>query len=128
MGATDFTTTATGRNAQEAYRAACEEATYEHGHDPYNGTISTTSGVRELPSSLFKGLRKETRVLILECLVEDTCEGHLRLAPKHKELYQRLRSHGYHVEKWGPALALCLGPAKGQRGHKLFIFVGLAAC
>lgn len=42
MGATDFTTvTWTETDLSTAYRAACDE----HGHDAYNGTISTTSGV-----------------------------------------------------------------------------------
>lgn len=45
MGAHDFQTTLRGENdLNKAYRLACEEAEYEHGHDAYNGTISTTSG------------------------------------------------------------------------------------
>lgn len=31
--------------AEQAYSTLCEEALHEHGHDGYNGTISTTSGV-----------------------------------------------------------------------------------
>lgn len=46
MGAHDFQTSSTGENASKAYRNACEQATFEHGHDPYNGTISTTSSFR----------------------------------------------------------------------------------
>lgn len=33
--------------AQEAYRALVEDALYEEGHDGYNGTISTTSGIQQ---------------------------------------------------------------------------------
>ena len=46
MGAHEFHTSATGETAHAAYRKACEQARFEHGHDPYNGTITTTSGFR----------------------------------------------------------------------------------
>ena len=46
MGATDFTTvTWTDADMPAAYRAACDDAVHEYGYEPYNGTISTTSGV-----------------------------------------------------------------------------------
>ena len=31
----------------EAYKAAVDQAIYDRGHDTYNGTISTTDGVRD---------------------------------------------------------------------------------
>ena len=43
MGACDFTAVGRGSNASKAYQSAVEEAEYEDGHDPYNGTISTTN-------------------------------------------------------------------------------------
>lgn len=46
MGATTFYETSFGKDVHDAYRNAVEEALYERGHDSYNGTISTTSGVR----------------------------------------------------------------------------------
>jgi len=49
MGATTFRTIATGRTAEDAYNRACEQAEFEYGHDPYNGTISTTSGFVSIP-------------------------------------------------------------------------------
>ena len=45
MGAHDFMKVGQGKNANEVYRAMCEEAEYESGHSGYNGTISTTSGL-----------------------------------------------------------------------------------
>jgi hypothetical protein len=45
MGAEAFTTYAEGATYQDAYDTACDGATAEYGHDGYNGTISTTSGV-----------------------------------------------------------------------------------
>jgi hypothetical protein len=46
MGATNFGDLAVGRykNASDAYNDLVEDAEHEHGHDPYNGTISTTQG------------------------------------------------------------------------------------
>ncbi|WP_137726372.1 hypothetical protein [Prescottella subtropica] len=46
MGAHSFDETIyTDANAEDAYRELVEQAVHEHGHDGYNGTISTTSGV-----------------------------------------------------------------------------------
>lgn len=50
MGAHDFSTIIYGiDNLREAYAAACDQAIHEHGHDSYNGTISTTHGVTRSP-------------------------------------------------------------------------------
>lgn len=43
MGACNFIVFKAAPSAQEAFDALVEQATWEHGHDPYNGTISTTS-------------------------------------------------------------------------------------
>lgn len=43
MGACDFATIGAGKDLKDAYNNAVEDALYQHGHDPYNGTISTTS-------------------------------------------------------------------------------------
>ena len=40
MGAEQFTHSATGRDAQEAFTAAQGEARYDHGHAGYTGTIA----------------------------------------------------------------------------------------
>lgn len=47
MGSHTFDNTYYGDvTADQAYRALVEEALYTEGHDPYNGTISTTGGFR----------------------------------------------------------------------------------
>lgn len=52
MGAQDFEVTIyTQGSLQDAYQLAVEEALYEQGHDPYNGTISTTQGAVLSPLS-----------------------------------------------------------------------------
>jgi hypothetical protein len=49
MGASWFQQTGYGKTLQDAYNSACEEAEVEYGHqEGYNGTISTTSGVRDI--------------------------------------------------------------------------------
>jgi hypothetical protein len=40
MGAQDFTSTAKGKTAQEAFNNATEQARYEYGHGGYSGTIA----------------------------------------------------------------------------------------
>lgn len=50
MGSHDFGNIYRGTGTvEEAYRDVVDEALSMHGHDPYNGTISTTSGVRLVP-------------------------------------------------------------------------------
>ena len=43
MGACNFIDFKAAKTAQQAFDALVREAQYEYGHDPYNGTISTTS-------------------------------------------------------------------------------------
>jgi hypothetical protein len=44
MGATTFEDYAWGRTPQEAYNAAVAEAIFNHGHEPYSGTIKEKDG------------------------------------------------------------------------------------
>jgi hypothetical protein len=54
MGAVDFQTrTIRAMSMNEAYREAVSEAEFESGHDPYNGTISTTTNFRDV-TTMFK--------------------------------------------------------------------------
>ncbi len=43
MGACNFIVFCKAATAREAFDALVSDARFEHGHDPYNGTISTTS-------------------------------------------------------------------------------------
>lgn len=47
MGATGFSEYHSGKDMRDTYRMAVEQARYEYGADGYNGSISTTSGVRQ---------------------------------------------------------------------------------
>lgn len=49
MGATNFVEVMQGYDSPlQAYREAREQAIYEYGNNPYNGTISTTNGYKYL--------------------------------------------------------------------------------
>jgi hypothetical protein len=49
MGASWFQQVGYGKTLNDAYNSACEEAELEYGHqEGYNGTISTTHGVRDI--------------------------------------------------------------------------------
>ena len=47
-GAESFINTAYGDSAQECFDELVQEAQYQYGHDPYNGTISTQQGYNVL--------------------------------------------------------------------------------
>jgi len=49
MGASNFSDSAYAVTAKDAYAEAVDRAHYNHGHDPYNGTISTTEGFKIYP-------------------------------------------------------------------------------
>jgi len=49
MGATNFVKVMKGYDSpSDAYNEAVQQALYDYGHDPYNGTISTTQGFKFL--------------------------------------------------------------------------------
>ena len=51
MGATSFHQSVLKKNyesAKQAFRELVEDALYEHGHDPYSGTIATCSLLGEI--------------------------------------------------------------------------------
>ena len=112
MGATNFSTTKVAKTPKEAYKKAVKGAEYEHGHDGYNGTISTTEGYYFFDEHPRWGTKKF-----------DDWE------------YDMLDT----LEKWGPAGCVEItGKAakeikevnglKGKRGLKVWYFFGWAAC
>lgn len=54
MGACNFIEFKVAKTAREAFDELVEESVYEYGHDPYNGTISTTSMSRRAPKAIQK--------------------------------------------------------------------------
>ena len=113
MGATNFGNLTVGRykNASDAYNSIVKEAEYECGHDPYNGTISTTNGFKtsnDNPRYGTKSFDKWEDKMIddmdkYECICVEITGAVL------KRLKER---NGY----------------KGNKGIKAFYFLGWAAC
>ncbi len=64
MGAHNFHDSSYGESPKEAYDDAVSNALFEYGHNPYNGTISTTNGFVVIPLREFETLDEwEERVL-----------------------------------------------------------------
>ena len=115
MGATNFAITKVTKTPREAYKKAVEGALYEHGHDGYNGTISTTDSYYFFNEHPRWGTKKfddwENKILS--------------------------REHG-PIQKWGACGCVEItGKAakeikevnglKGKRGLKVWYFFGWAA-
>ena len=104
MGACNFIEFGEGRNVREAYATLVEEAVFEYGHDPYNGTISTCTLSRrpvKVVQKTWGPLAERKAVAIAE-----------------KEDWG---------EKW-EARAIDCGHVKGKRGVHMWAFYGWAAC
>lgn len=61
MGACNFIEFKAAKTAEEAFAMLVDEASWEHGHDPYNGTISTTSLSRRAPKVVQKRFTENAR-------------------------------------------------------------------
>lgn len=66
MGACNFIEFEVGRTKSEAFRALVEDAWYFHGHDPYNGTISTTRLSRRPAKVISESYTPEVRDRAIE--------------------------------------------------------------
>ena len=121
MGATNFTTTAQGKTATAAYNLARLATSWEHEEsEGYCGTISSTDHCYELNEHLFKGLRRETRIAVLELIALGSYDGCAnKLSGKAKVAYNTLK-HLPEATKWQRCYAVRLD-------SKTFAFSGIAA-
>ena len=113
MGATTFGDLTVGRykNASDAYNSLVEEAQHEYGHDPYNGTISTTDGFKTVNDNPRYGTQSFSKwedkmfdnMDKYDCLCVEITGAVL------KRLKER---NGY----------------KGNKGIKAFYFIGWGSC
>jgi len=88
MGACSFQNIGRGKTMSNAYSNLCADAREEYGHqDGYNGTISTTSGFRDVTSEFKRS---------------------------GKELQQFINDNIDRAEKWGSCLAICIEEPKGN--------------
>lgn len=128
MGASAFNQVAFGKTAEEAYRNAVDRAYFERGHDPYNGTISTTHGFEMRPL----GSSKFTKAALKRF------ENRAWFGKGYKEIKRTRNGYAFHEiiegtdasEKWGNChcVELPRSFAKGQRrGIRAYLFAGWAA-
>lgn len=101
MGACNFITFGKGKTKEQAFKTLVQEAEWEYGHDPYNGTISTTS----LSRNPVKVIRK-------------------RFTDKARKEAVKVAEADDWGEKWESRVIDC-GATKG--GH-VWAFYGWAAC
>lgn len=99
MGATDFRDFQPGRSLGSAYSAAVAEATREWGSDPYNGSISTTEGYRQVVQA--------------------------PMTHNGAEIYAEL--HIEEAQKWGSALAIPVAADSAFTFHDASFTISLPA-
>lgn len=128
MGGTSFENEYRGTATMaEAYRELVDQAFYDNGHDPYNGTISTTSGCIQDPN-------------VREPMTYAEAQLHLfgdRADPNSEAWWDRDES----PQKWEAAWAIPLKPTpEGEavgtnpwgppfdQSQPGWLFYGIAAC
>lgn len=88
MGASSFVNRGKGQSMRDAYKRLCDDAKEEYGHQQgYNGTISTTSGFRDVTDE-FKRSKKD-----LNSFIDENIDK---------------------AEKWGSCLAICIDQPKSN--------------
>ena len=63
MGASEFIIKGYGKNAKDAYSDLIEDSVERYGDDPYNGTISTTTGFQDV-TDVFQKSKKDVNAFI----------------------------------------------------------------
>jgi hypothetical protein len=96
-------TTARGKNAQEAFSAAIEQAQYDHGHSGYTGTIA-----------------EKSEFVKINRTVDSVAEA-------RDVAYDLMDKEDSRVDdKWGPAGCIYVG-RDGASGLKTYVFFGWAS-
>ena len=112
MGAFDCSDYAIGKykNAKEAYKELVERAEYRHGHDGYNGTISTSNGFKMVTNYPRFGTKA------WEKFEDDTING------TKWDRWNCIEIKGATAKRWKEQEGF-----KGRKGIKVYYFWGLAA-
>ena len=115
MGAENFTMLKIGvfKTAKDAFNEAVDDALYEHGHDSYNGTISTTELTRVITdaprpntkawNALIDKLERE--VPKWECIAIEIPKG---------KAFKKLK-----LSRYGNKI---------KKNLKAYVFIGCASC
>lgn len=102
MGAETFYTVAQGKTAKEAFKAARDEARYEHGNGGYTGSIAE-------------------KLTFTEITLSATPEGTTRRKHAYAEADKLIAAQDRRIDdKWGPAGCYDLGGGE-------FLFFGWAS-
>lgn len=127
MGSTNFDVEVRGAGLtmEQAYHQAVDQAHYEHGHDPYSGTIATTRGVVLAPD-----LPKR------DPLSMEEASAHLGIAYPTPEGAVAWWDKDNQPQKWEAAWAIPLAaedkpapePWAPDRTQPGWLFYGWAAC
>lgn len=107
MGADQFITSATGRDAQEAFKVARDSARFENGHGGYTGTIAEKDAYVIIPRRSALDYDRETAEMIAERL----------LAMDDRRI----------SDKWGPAGAIQYDDPDAGPGQQSWLFFGYAS-
>ena len=93
MGATTFELSYRGMSAKQVYTNAVSDARSEYGNDAYNGTITTTSGYKDV-TNRFKRSGKSLADFVND-MIENECQ------------------------KWGEAYIICTKQPKGKKRNRV---------
>lgn len=102
MGAEQFCTRASGKNAQEAFKNAVENARYEYGHRGYTGTIAEKSSFKMVTPNPAEAPKD----CVDRCLDDD---------------------NHFCQDKGGPAACVEIGPNQKKAGENTYCFFGWAS-
>lgn len=122
MGAEQFTSIATGKDAQDAFQGACKDARYDHGHSGYTGTIAEKSGFVEF------ALPPGTKASEIEDMASNfdySADAKARLIDLLGES-KAVEMAEVYDSKWGPAVCVKAGDA--PNGETIYRFFGWASC
>lgn len=97
MGAADFRVVGSGPTMEAAFRAARSEAQFMHGHGGYTGTIAEKDSVALIESGVWEPEQARERAMQLFDASDPRIDS-----------------------KWGPAGAIEIEPAEGQRRWYFF--------
>jgi hypothetical protein len=129
MGATDFTTRARGRDAQEAFNAAQIEAIERYGTEGYTGTIKEKLGgpvlftPRLTPTFTIKEFLKEAEDMAFGGGLEPTTPG---LDPLTRQAI--IGAAKVYNDKWDDCAAVRVPGTDHADGTAEYLFFGIASC
>jgi len=146
MGATTFNDIGFGSTVEDAFARLKDQAFWECGHGGYTGTIAEKPGFVEFtlpPRWTFEKFVATVNEASIMWFEENSSQARRRDAAGRLlvERFGQLKAERLvtiYRDKWGPAVAVKLGPTETKnlldrydavvRGTKVYGFCGLASC